>query len=41
MFTHVPRYLDIGVYGVPKKLDTFHNRNTTRAIEEFVRSTKG
>ena len=35
------RYLDIGVYGVPKKLEKFHNRNTTRAIEEFVRETKG
>ena len=34
------RFVDVGVYGVPKTKD-FDSKHTTRRIEEFVRKTKG
>ena len=34
------RFVDIGVYGVPKVPD-FNSKRTTRSIEDFVRKNKG
>ena len=34
------RFVDVGVYGVPKAKG-FNSKLTTRRIEEFVRGTNG
>ena len=34
------RFVDVGVYGVPKT-ENFNSEDTTRRVEEFVRKVKG
>ena len=34
------RFVDVGVYGVPKT-ENFDSEATTRRVEEFVRKVKG
>ena len=37
---HFYRFVDVGVYGVPKT-ENFNSEATTRRVEEFVRKVKG